>query len=127
MKNAGVEYLHIIATGISAIAWIKELDRQNFHPIVLGNFAFAEDVYKATGNLGKGIISYQVNAQYTDTDLPLIKLAHNINAKYHPEIKYRKGDYVGGFTDAAVVLHVVDQPFQFVISWLVLIFTFFID
>ena len=109
MKNAGVEYLHIVGTGVSSIAWIKELDRQNFHPMVFGNFSFAENTYKATGNLGIGIVSYQVNAQYTDTDLPLIKLSHKVNAIYHPEITTRNGDYVGGFTDAAAVFHVLDK------------------
>ena len=109
MKNAGVEYLHIVATGISAIAWIKEMNRQNFHPKIYGNFAFAEDVYRATGDLGKGILSYQVNAQYTDTDLPLVKLAHELNAKYHPENVSRKGDYIGGFTDAVVILNVLEK------------------
>lgn len=108
MKNAEVDYLHIISTGASAIAWIKELDRQNFHPQVLGHASFNEEVFRAAGDMGVGMWAYSFNPQWTDTNLEMVQFAQELNAKWYPDITTRSGDYLRGFEDAVPLFTAVD-------------------
>jgi len=108
MKNFGADYLAVNGTAPAAIAWIKELTRQNFHPKFYGSTGFTIDVFKATAPASVGIIAFGANLQWTDTE-PVAKLAQTLNKQYHPDIAVRTGDYVRGMTDAIVMMEALGR------------------
>ncbi len=60
------------------------------------NWAIDEKLVKIAGDAAEGLIGCIPFALWTDSDLPGIKLAKEVNAKYHPDIKYRTVRYIQG-------------------------------
>jgi branched-chain amino acid transport system substrate-binding protein len=103
MKDFNCDYLFLINSTTAHIAWVKELDRQNFRPMLIGGTQIgAEEMWDAVGELAVGIITEQTSVQWTDTDVPLVKLMHELNAKWHPEVKSRSVHYCRGFANFLV-------------------------
>jgi len=104
MKEAAVDYVYLSNVESVITIWLKELDRQGFYPQVYGSSALGtEEVWRAVGELAIGSIAQQPFVQWTDTDLPLVRLIRDLNAKWHPDVDWRPGYYCRGFTDLLVV------------------------
>jgi len=104
MKELGVEYIFIACTEAANVVWLKELDRQNFRPTIFGSTNMAsQEIWHACGKLAVGAICYVGGAQWTDTDLPMVRLCHDLNAKWSPEVDWRPAHYVRSFADMLAV------------------------
>jgi len=108
MKNFGADYMFINGSAPAAVAWIKELARQNFHPKVYASSGFSIDVFKATAPASVGMISFQPNLQWTDSD-PLVQLGKTLNSQYHPDVAIRTGDYLHGIADATAFCEALNR------------------
>jgi len=109
MKNFGADFVVINAAAGTSIAYVKEFDRQNYHPMVYGWAGFTGDALLALGQSAVGIQTYQSTPLWTDTDLPLVKLAFNLNTIYHPEVTSRSIDYMHGFTDGMMLVEALNR------------------
>ena len=113
MKQFGADYIYHIATESAIIAWIKEVDRQNFHPVMYGNSTVGGEVIRdATGNLCDGFRFYLLAPLWTDTDEPIIDLLHELNAEWHPEVNFRTSDYTRGFGHAFVAAEALKRAVE---------------
>lgn len=104
MKNFNCDYMFSIASEAGDIAWLKELDRQNFHPVIYGftNIG-SQEIWNAVGKSAVGVRPTMNTPQWDETNFPLVSLLHQLNAKSHPEITSRSGHYISGFANAMVV------------------------
>jgi ABC-type branched-subunit amino acid transport system substrate-binding protein len=110
MKNFGCDYAYLYDSETVLIVWMRELDRQNFRPKVTGTSALAsEETWRALGPLVVGATMPQFSVQYTETDVAGVKLLHELNAKWHPEVKSRPSHYCRGFAELLVVAEGVDR------------------
>jgi branched-chain amino acid transport system substrate-binding protein len=110
VKNFKCDYLYLMSTTASTVAYLKELERQSFHPIIYGAAAMgSEEIWRAIGKPLAGATAIQYFVHWTDTDLPLVKTMRNINAKWHPDKTWRPGDYCRGFTDTMVIAEALQR------------------
>lgn len=113
MEQFGADYIFHIATENALIAWIKEVDRQNFHPVMYANTTGgSQNIRDATGNLCDGFRFYLLAPVWTDTDEPLIDLLKELNAEWHPEVTYRGPHYVRGFGHALVLAEALKKAVE---------------
>jgi len=76
------------------------LERQNFHPLIFGGSALAsKELWNALGEVVVGSTLFQIVAQWTEKDVPGVKLMHELNERWHPEVTWRPGHYSRGFAD----------------------------
>ena len=110
MKEFGIDYVGRMGSEAGDIAWIKELDRQNFHPVVLGGRGLgSEELWNACGELLVGVKVYANNPLWTDNDVPLISLIQELNAKWYPDITKRASSYIAGFAEFLVVAEAMER------------------
>jgi len=104
MKNLGCDYVYLYNTETTIIVFVRELDRQNFSPKITGTSALAsEETWRAVGDLVVGASMPQFSVQWTETDVPGVKLLHELNQKWHPNVKSRSSHYCRGFAELLVV------------------------
>ena len=104
MKEFGIDYLGLLAGEAGQIAWLKELKRQGLQVPITGAYSMGSDeIWRAVGSDAIGTRTLQVNPQWSDADLPMVQLVHEVNAKWHPEITWHAGEYLHAFADGLVV------------------------
>ena len=104
MKNFGCDYVYLYNSENTIIVFVREMDRQNFRPKITGTSALAsEETWRAVGDLVVGASMPQFSIQWTETDIPSVKLLHDLNAKWHQDVKSRPSHYCRGFTELLVV------------------------
>jgi len=109
-KNFNCDYVYLMTPETGVIPWLKELDRQNFHPTIFGSTGLAaNEVWQATGNLAVGTTAYQYSPQWQETNYPLVKLAHELTAKWHPDVTWRAGHYMRGFAEVMVIAEALER------------------
>lgn len=83
-----------------------ELDRQkssNWSPVFVGHTDFGT-AYIDTGNkVFEGHYSYQYCLDWADENEPIIKFLHELNKKWHPEVKKRPFLYQAGVQGGMVI------------------------
>ena len=98
MKQFDPDYVYLMNIEEPVIAFLKEFERQNFHPITFATFTLSgKNVWDAVGELAAGIPFYTTTPQWWDTDNESIVLARELNARWHPEVTYRTVGYFRGF------------------------------
>lgn len=104
LKDFGCDYIYSAGSESATVLWIKELERQNFHPIFYGvtNLG-SQEIWNATGELCVGTRPYRNAPQWIETDFPLVNQLHELNAKWYPEVTTRSGNYVRGFAAITVL------------------------
>jgi len=113
VKEFGADYIYLMGTDSAGIAWHKDLDRQNFHPVVFGSHALgSEELWRAVGDLALGTSVYQFSVQWTETDVPLVQLAHELNENWHPDVTHRPGHYFRGFADFFAVAEAMERALK---------------
>lgn len=113
MKEFKIDYFFSVNVGQPMILWVKELNRQNLHPTMLGiSFMGTEEMWNAVGQLAVGAISRQSSPVWDDTDIPLIKLIHELNAKWYPNVTFRPVHYCQAFTDFTVEAEAIKRAIQ---------------
>ena len=113
MKQFGADYIYMTGTEAAGITWIKELDRQNFHPIIYAtSYMASNESLNALGSLINGIRMFQMAPVWTNTDEPIIDLLHELNAEWHPELTYRVPHYMRGFGHAFVLAEALKRAVE---------------
>jgi branched-chain amino acid transport system substrate-binding protein len=113
MKEFGADYIYLNATDAMNIAWLKSLDRQNFHPGIYGTSSLgSEEIWNAVGDLAVGTTSFQYIPQWTDPDIPFISLVRELNAKWYPDITSRTGQYLAGFACILVMAESMERAIE---------------
>jgi branched-chain amino acid transport system substrate-binding protein len=113
VKNFGCDYIYLMTPETGVIPWLKELDRQNFRPTIFGSTGLAAaEVWQATGKLSVGTIAYQFGPQWQETNYPMVKLLHELNAKWHPEVKSRVGHYIRGFAEMMTLAEALKRAIE---------------
>jgi len=104
LKNAGVDYLDLHTVDSVDVVVLKDLERQNFHPSIYGyNYLGAQSIWDAVGELAVGARFFQYGVTWGETNIPGVKLIHELNAKWYPEVTSRPSNYVRGFANMMVV------------------------
>ena len=112
-KEFGGNYLHLSSIDASMIAWMKELDRQNFHPVVSGLSGLGSDeMWDAVGELAAGARPNQRSVQWTETDVPMVRLMHELNAEWYPDKTWRPTHYCRGFALFLIVEEAIQRALQ---------------
>jgi branched-chain amino acid transport system substrate-binding protein len=87
MKEFGADFMFIASTEQATIAWFKDMERQNFSPVVYGGSGLAStELWNALGETVAGATAWQVVAQWIETDVPGVKLMHELNERWHPDV-----------------------------------------
>jgi hypothetical protein len=102
MKNAGVDYILIMTTETGSILPIKEMKRQNYSPTGIYGISTmgTPGFFSALGESAVGVRSMSYSSIWSDTDVEGIKLIHDLNAKWHPEVKHMPYHYITAFAYA---------------------------
>jgi branched-chain amino acid transport system substrate-binding protein len=104
MMNFGVDYIYQMPTEQQAIVWQKELSRAKFHPRFYGvGTVGSSEIWNAVGEECIGVNSAEQLSTWWDTDVPGIKLLHELNAKWHPDVKSCPVHYIKGFSAQLMV------------------------
>ena len=113
VKNFGCDYMYLHGTESAVIVWLKDMERQNFHPIIFGSTGLAApELFSATGELCVGTTYYAHGPQWTDTNRPGIEMLHKLNSEWHPEVKDRPGHYCRGFVSFLANAEVVKRAVE---------------
>jgi branched-chain amino acid transport system substrate-binding protein len=113
VKDFKCDYIYLHSSNPAVIAWLKEMDRQGFEPEILGTLALGDpETWRATGELCIGTRFYQHGPQWSETDLEGIKLLHDLNAKWHPDVESRPGIYPRGFSHAMAMAEALKRATQ---------------
>jgi branched-chain amino acid transport system substrate-binding protein len=98
MNEFGSDYLYLMSTEVAAIAWLREMDSQKLHPTIYSvNGLSSRGAWDAVGELMVGSRLDHLIFQWTETEIPLVKLCHELNAKWHPGFEWRPNHYFRGF------------------------------
>jgi len=107
LKNAKVDY---IITGPhsdqAGMVFVLELARQksaDWQPKFCGHTTFATAYMEAKSKAHEGLYIYQYMNTWFDKDVPIVKWMHEINKKWHPEVKSLPTIYTLG-TQAGIVM-----------------------
>ena len=113
MKKFGCDYVYLYNSETAIIVWVRELERQNYHPMLAGTSALASDeMWRAVGKSVVGAVMPQFSVQWTDTDIKGVQLLHELNAKWHPDVKSRPSHYCRGFTEFLVLAEALDRAIK---------------
>jgi hypothetical protein len=113
MKELGCDYVYLYNSENAIIVFIKEFDRQGFSPKITGSSAIASDeTWSALGELVVGSTMPQFSVQWTETEIPGVKLLHELNAKWYSEAENRSSHYCRGFTEMLVVIEALDRAIK---------------
>ena len=113
MKQFGADYVYLFNTDNALIAWIKEFDRQNFHPVIYGlSSAGSKEMRNVLGHLSDGVRFYAIGVLWENTDEPITDLVHELNAEWHPEVTYRMPQYMRGFASTLVVAEALKKAVE---------------
>jgi len=114
MKRFGADYIYLLGSEAAAISWVKELDRQNFYPVLTGGGSSvgSGEMRNATGHLCDGAICNQYAPLWTDTDELITDLVHELNAEWHPEVKTQPMYYIRGFAILCVVAEALKRTVE---------------
>jgi len=67
------------------------------------NWAIDEIWLEMVGEAGEGVFGCIPYALWSDTDLPGVRLMHEVSKTYHPQVKIRNSRYVQGFAAAMLM------------------------
>lgn len=110
MKEFGIDYLYLMATENAAVAWLREMDRQKLYPTIYSvNGLSSRGAWDAVGELMVGSRLDHLIFQWTETDIPLVRLCHELNAKWHPGFEWRPGHYFRGFLVCLAVAEALER------------------
>jgi len=113
MKDFGCDYMFQVSGEQSVVVWLKEMERQNFHPVYFGSTnSGSPEIWTAVGDLCVGTTAYMLSAQWTDTDNAFISNLRELNTKWHPEVTSQSGTYIRGFASIMVVAEALNRAVQ---------------
>ena len=113
VKEFDCDYVYLSGSNSADVAWLKEMERQSFHPVIFGMFPLGDpEIWRAAGDLCIGSTFYQNGPQWSDTDLEGIKLLHDLNARWYPDVESRPGIYPRGFAHAMAASEAIRRAIE---------------
>jgi len=88
------------------ITFIKDCGRLDYKPwLRIGHTTIiGSDVPEAEPELAEGTTSHGLTTcTWADTDIPVVQLMHDMNAKWHGKVEDRKDEYLGGWQEGTVI------------------------
>ncbi len=68
------------------------------------NWTFGKKLYELVGDTANGYMGTSAFSFWDQDNIEGIKLIKKINKKYHPDVTYRKVNYIPGFSSMYVLL-----------------------
>jgi len=113
MREFNPDYVHLAGTEQASIAYIKEFERQNIHPFIVSGIALGNlNVQQALGEAVVGKVNVATNPQWWDTDVAGVALAHELNAKWHPDVKMQPNEYFFGFFAFHIMAEALERAIE---------------
>jgi hypothetical protein len=69
-------------------------------------------MWSAVGESIAGSTFYIFSPQWSDTDLPLVQLCHDLESEWNPEVTFRPPHYLRGFADTMAIEGAIDKAIQ---------------
>jgi len=110
MKDFGCDYIFTVDSEAGSIAWLKELDRQDFHPVIFAHTNMGSpEIWNAVGELSLGARVIQMRPYWDETNFPLIQLLRDLNAKWNPEVTSQPSYYIAGFASTLLMTEAMER------------------
>ncbi|RLB33733.1 MAG: hypothetical protein DRH12_18075, partial [Deltaproteobacteria bacterium] len=112
LKKAKVDALYSLQISATAIAFMKDADRFGLDvPHCMETGLFMRPVIEALGKVAEKGNVYTTSWYYTwwEVDKPGIKLAHELNKKWHPEVPWQSGIYWLGWAQASIAAEAIGR------------------
>ena len=111
MEEFECDYVLIQGTSDHGIAFLKEFDRQDFHPGIFGPTSAigTRETWNAVGERLVGAICWHQCVIWEETDVPLVALVHELNARWHPKVTERHYAYLRAFSDFLVLSEALER------------------
>ena len=113
MKQFDPDYVFLANGEQAIIAFLKEFERQDLHPITYGTGNVgSRGVWDAVGELAVGVPFYSRTPQWWDTDVQGVALGRELTARWHPEVEWRGASYFHGFFSFAAVAEALERAIK---------------
>ena len=104
VQQEGADYIILQANINSSAVVTKELRARALETkLICLNWAIDEIWLEMVGEAGEGVFGCIPYALWSDTDLPGVRLMHQVSKTYHPQVKKRNSRYVQGFAAAMLM------------------------
>jgi len=104
VQQEGVDYIILQANINSSAVVTKDLRALGLKTkLICLNWAIDEIWLEMVGAAGEGVLGCIPYALWSDTNLPGVRLMHEVNKMYHPQVKERNCRYVQGFAAAMLM------------------------
>ena len=104
VQQEGADYIIIQANINSSAVVTKDLRTLGLSTkLICLNWAIDEIWLEMVGEAGEGVFGCIPYALWSDTDLPGVRLMHEVNKMLHPQVKKRNSRYVQGFAAAMLM------------------------
>jgi branched-chain amino acid transport system substrate-binding protein len=104
VQQEGADYIILQANINSSAVVTKELRALALETkLICLNWAIDEIWLEMVGAAGEGVFGCIPYALWSDTDLPGVRLMHEVSKTYHPQVKKRNSRYVQGFAAAMLM------------------------
>lgn len=105
MSKKDPEFALVQETYMATSTILKDAQKLGVKTKFIGfNWTFGKTLIKLAGDAANGFMGTVPFAFWTDNDVKGIKLLHELNKKYHPDVTYRKVNYIQGFSSMYVLL-----------------------
>lgn len=105
MQKKKPAYALIQETYMATSTILKDAKKLNLDTKFIGlNWTFGKTLIDLAGDAANGFYGTNSFAMWNQTDVEGIKFLHELNAKYHPDVKYRAVNYIQGFSSMYVLL-----------------------
>ncbi|KAA0259434.1 branched-chain amino acid ABC transporter substrate-binding protein [Deferribacter autotrophicus] len=105
MAKHDPEYALVQETYMATSTILKDAKKLGIKTKFIGfNWTFGKTLIKLAQDAAEGFMATNPFALWTDTDVKGIKFLHELNKKYHPDVTYRKINYIQGFSSMYVML-----------------------
>jgi branched-chain amino acid transport system substrate-binding protein len=104
VQQEEADYIILQANIKSSAVVTKELRALGLNTkLICLNWAIDEVWLEMVGEAGDGVFGCIPYALWSDTDLPGVRLMHEVSKAYHPQVKQRNSRYVQGFSAAMLM------------------------
>jgi branched-chain amino acid transport system substrate-binding protein len=104
VQQDGADYIILQANINSSAVVTKDLRALGLNTkLICLNWAIDEIWLEWVGEAGEGVFGCIPYALWSDTDLPGVRLMHQVSETYHPQVKQRNSRYVQGFSAAMLM------------------------
>jgi branched-chain amino acid transport system substrate-binding protein len=110
MKKKNPGYAIVQETYMATSTLLKDSKKLDVPTKFIGlNWTFGKKLVELVGDKANGFLATNAFALWNETDNKGIKFLHDLNKKYHPEVTYRKVNYIQGFTSMYVLLSALKE------------------